>query len=77
MCAWDEKAAFNARAKALMLEFLRSKSWVEKVESIERMTAASKIAREAMRKAMGKQLEAAENPPAIIEAAELPRGYER
>jgi hypothetical protein len=51
----DEKAAFNARAKASMQEFLRSKSWVEKVESIERMNAASKMAREAMRKAVQKQ----------------------
>jgi hypothetical protein len=47
-----EKTAFNARAKASMRVFLRSKSWVEKVESIERMNAASKMARDAMRKAM-------------------------
>jgi hypothetical protein len=51
----DEKTAFNVRAKASMQEFLRSKSWVEKVESIERMNAAGKLAREAMRKAMGEQ----------------------
>jgi hypothetical protein len=48
----EEKTAFNARAKASMRAFLRSKSWVEKVESIERMNAASKIAKEAMRKAL-------------------------
>jgi len=37
-----------------MREFLRSKSWEEKVRSIERMNKASKLAREAMRKAMEK-----------------------
>ncbi len=51
----EEKMAFNARAKASMREFLRSKSWVEKVRSIERMNAASKIAREAMRQAKARQ----------------------
>jgi len=49
-----QKADFNARAKASMQEYLRSKTWEEKVESIERMNAASKLAREAMRKAMEK-----------------------
>jgi hypothetical protein len=48
----EAKTAFNARAKASMRHFLRSKSWVEKVESIERMSVASKIAREAMRTAL-------------------------
>jgi hypothetical protein len=48
----EEKLAFNARAKASMREFLRSKSWEEKVESIERMREAGKMAREAMKKAM-------------------------
>jgi hypothetical protein len=47
--------AFNARAKASMHEYLRSKTWEEKVASIERMDAASKIAREAMTKAMAKE----------------------
>jgi len=50
-----EKTAFNARAKASMQEYLRSKTWEEKVESIERMNAASKMAREAMKKAMSKE----------------------
>ncbi len=50
-----EKTAFNARAKASMQEYLRSKTWEEKVESIERMNAMSKIAREAMKKAMDAQ----------------------
>lgn len=52
MSIWEEKAAFNARAKASMQEFLRSKSWEEKVESIERMNVAGKMAREAMRKTL-------------------------
>jgi hypothetical protein len=47
----EEKLAFNARAKASMLEFLRSKTWEEKVESIERMNREDKLAREAMREA--------------------------
>jgi hypothetical protein len=50
-----EKMAFNARAKASMQEYLRSKTWEEKVASIERMNAASKSAREAMKKAMATQ----------------------
>lgn len=47
----EEKAAFNIRAKASMLEFLRSKNWPEKIRSIERMNQAGKLAREAMKKA--------------------------
>jgi len=46
----EAKTAFNARAKASMQEYLRSESWEEKVESIERMNVASKMAREAMKK---------------------------
>jgi len=53
----DEKLAFNARAKASMREYLRSKTWEEKVESIERMNEASKMARKAMQDAMAKQAE--------------------
>jgi hypothetical protein len=47
----EEKAAFNARSKASMREFLRSKTGVQKVESIERMNLADKFSREAMQKA--------------------------
>lgn len=47
----EGKAAFNARAKASMLQYLKSKTWPEKIRSIERMNAAAKAAREAMRKA--------------------------
>ncbi len=43
-----EKAEFNVRAKASMREFLRSKTWEEKVASIERMNEAGKMARKAM-----------------------------
>ena len=50
-----EKTAFNARAKASMRTFLRSKTWVEKVESIERMNVVDKIAKEAMRKALARE----------------------
>jgi len=54
LSTYEQKTAFNARAKASMQEYLRSKTWEEKVESIERMNAASKMARDAMRKAMEK-----------------------
>ncbi|HWG20932.1 MAG TPA: hypothetical protein VG225_10405 [Terracidiphilus sp.] len=50
-----EKAEFNARAKASMLVYLKSKSWPEKIRSIERMNRAAKVAREAMRKARASQ----------------------
>jgi hypothetical protein len=46
-----EKLAFVIRVKAKMHAYLRSKTWVEKIESIERMNKAGKLAREAMRKA--------------------------
>jgi hypothetical protein len=48
MSAAVEKAEFNKRAKASMREFLRSKTWEEKVASIERMNEAGKLARKAM-----------------------------
>lgn len=48
MSAAVEKAEFNARAKVSMREFLRSKSWEEKIASIERMNEAGKLARKAM-----------------------------
>ncbi len=46
-----EKTQFNIRAKASMREFLRSKSWMEKVESIKRMNEMSKKAKAAMKSA--------------------------
>jgi hypothetical protein len=45
-----EKTAFNARAKASMRAYLKSRTWPEKIESIERMNEAARLAREAMRK---------------------------
>ena len=45
-----EKTAFNARAKASMREYLKSRSWPEKIASIERMNEAARLAREGMRK---------------------------
>ncbi len=54
------RTVFNARAKLSMRNYLRSKSWEEKVRSIERMNAADKLAKEAMRQAMAKK--AAEKP---------------
>jgi hypothetical protein len=45
-----EKTAFNARAKAAMREYLRSKTWPEKIASIERMNEAARLAREGMRR---------------------------
>ena len=47
----EEKTAFNARAKASMREYLRSRTWPEKIRSIERMNQAGRAAREAMKKA--------------------------
>ena len=58
----EEKLAFNARAKASMREFLRSKTWEEKVMSIERMNRASRLAREAMRQARGESAASPETP---------------
>lgn len=47
----EEKSAFNARAKASMREYLKSRTWPEKIRSIERMNKAARVAREAMKKA--------------------------
>jgi hypothetical protein len=46
----EEKTAFNARAKASMRSYLKSRSWPEKIASIERMNEAARLAREGMRK---------------------------
>ncbi len=51
----EEKTALNARVKSSMEAFLRAKSWPEKVRSIARMNAASKIARASMTKALVQQ----------------------
>ena len=59
----EGKTAFNARAKASMREYLRSRTWEQKVESIERMNEASKEAREAMREAMSRIVSDPVNDP--------------
>jgi len=45
------KTALNARAKASMRIYLKSRTWPEKIASIERMNEAARHAREGMRKA--------------------------
>ena len=55
----EEKSLFNARAKVSMLQFLRSKSWPEKIRPIERMNEAARAARKAMRRARERQAGAA------------------
>jgi hypothetical protein len=50
-----EKTEFNRQAKASMRNFLRSKSWVEKVRAIEQMNEASRKAKEAMRRTDAQQ----------------------
>ena len=57
----EEKTALNARAKAAMRAYLKSRTWPEKIESIERMNEAACIAREGMRKA--RQRSAKEHAP--------------
>jgi hypothetical protein len=53
----QEKLEFNRRAKASMVEYLKSRTWPEKVRSMERMNEMTKIAREAMREARAAQSE--------------------
>jgi len=45
-----EKTALNARSKAAMRAYLKSRTWREKIESIERMNEAARLAREGMRR---------------------------
>ena len=47
----EGKTAFNARANASMRAYLKSRTWPEKIESIERMNEAARLARAGMRKA--------------------------
>jgi len=44
------KTAFNAHAKAVMRAYLKSRTWPEKIASIERMNEAARLAREGMRR---------------------------
>ena len=43
-----DKSEYNAQSSVDMHRFLQAKSWEEKVRSIERMRAASRVARSAM-----------------------------
>jgi hypothetical protein len=44
------KIALKSSAKASMRAYLKSRTWPEKIASIERMNEAGKLAREGMRK---------------------------
>ncbi|MGA7341225.1 MAG: hypothetical protein WBE72_10635 [Terracidiphilus sp.] len=46
----EQKTASNARAKAAMRQYLKSRTWPQKIESIERMNEAARLAREGMRR---------------------------
>lgn len=65
MISNEEKLEFNARAKASMAEYLKSRTWPEKIRSIERMNRAGRIAREAMRKARAPKPEKSEPGPSF------------
>jgi len=54
----ETKAEYIIRAKALLREDLRAKSWPEKVRSMERMNEAGKLARAAMEAARAKAAKA-------------------
>jgi hypothetical protein len=47
-----EKMALLLHAKAKLRESLRSQSWVEKVQAIERMNEMSRLAKESMQRAL-------------------------
>jgi hypothetical protein len=51
------KNSSSTGAKASMLEYLKSRTWPERVRSMERMNEATKIAREAMREAQAAQVD--------------------
>jgi hypothetical protein len=51
----EKKTEINRQSEEAMRIYLRSKSWPGKILSIERMDAAQKIARRAMRAALKKQ----------------------
>ena len=53
----ETKAEYIVRAKALLRADLRAKSWEEKVKSIERMNVAGRIAKEAMRRTLARDVE--------------------
>ncbi len=47
----QEKAELDAQSETQMREYLRSRTWEEKVEAIRRMNEFGKIARAAMKEA--------------------------
>ena len=49
------KSRHNAEVTAALHKVLRSKSWVEKIRSIERMNIADRIAKDAMKKTLAKR----------------------
>jgi len=51
----ERKAEQNRVSEELMRDFLRKKTWPEKVRSIERMNAAMKVAQKAMSEALAKE----------------------
>ena len=54
----EAKTALNARAKASLRAYLKSRTWPERIESIERMNEAARLAREGMQKARRARTEA-------------------
>jgi hypothetical protein len=50
----EQKTEINRRSEEAMESYLRSRSWPEKIRSIERMRVADKIAKRTMREALEK-----------------------
>jgi hypothetical protein len=51
----EAKIAYVRRAKESLRADLRAKTWEEKVRAIERMNEMSRVAKEAMRRALTKE----------------------
>ena len=58
MKADEVKAAINRRSEAATRALLRTKSWPEKVRSIERMNRAKRSAQQAMKDALAREASA-------------------
>lgn len=52
----ESKAEYIVRAKDSMRNYLRAKSWPEKIRSIERMNRATRLAREGMKRTLAERL---------------------
>jgi hypothetical protein len=59
------KTTLNSRAKASMRVYLKSRTWPEKIASIERMNKAGKLARDGMRKTGNKGTRGQGNEKAV------------